>query len=315
MEKDVFRNLDDLKKGANIPLCVQLKVPNTMPEHCDTEKLKRGQLFFQKNVSNCVLAMLSSLVCGLSISNLLDPLVFTKVSDTPKKSLFRYMRTLVHVIKWHHNDLWNENSPARASLDEVRQKHSAVAEAMLKQEPAGKIHLSQYDMSLVQCGFVGAIILHPQGFAIPPNVNDLDDFVYLWKFIGSRLGIMDRNNICLHSYQETFFICKQIEDDILLPALKNPPKDFELMATAFTDGLNLLHKVGLYTPEAVINFVLDVIGEKRKRQSITNELRILIFKLLVQLKLYIPGFQFLMNKLVMLFYFSVTRNQKKQKLS
>ncbi|XP_033736219.1 uncharacterized protein LOC117324460 [Pecten maximus] len=314
MERSDYRNLFVLKKGACTPSSEQpTSVSTTCPRHCDTEKLKRGQLFFQRNISNCVFAMLCSLVCGLSIPNLLDPLVFTKVSDTPKKSLYRYIQTLVHVIRWHLSDLWKADSPAKISIDQVRKMHNAVAEAMAKQQSDGKVYLSQYDMSLVQCGFVGAIVLHPHSFAIQHTVNDLDDFVYLWGFIGSRLGITDQNNICLRDYHETFAICKQIEDSVLLPALKNPPKDFDLMAKAFTNGLNRLHKVSLYTPEAVINFVLDIMGQSRKHQSITNEIRILIFKFLIRLKLYLPGFQFLINKLVMLFYTSVTRNEKKQR--
>ncbi|OWF53485.1 uncharacterized protein LOC110446264 [Mizuhopecten yessoensis] len=309
MDRGDSRDLDALLKGAHTPSCGQFSVPACdHPTRCaDIEKLKRGQLFFLNNISSCVFAMLCSLACGLSISNLLDPLVFTKVSDTPKKSLDRYIHTLIHVIRWHLSDFLEKDSPGRKSLDQVRNMHNAVAEAMTKQQPDEKVVFSQYDMSLVQSGFVGAIVLHPQSFAIHHAVKDLDDYVYLWRFIGSQLGITDQNNICFHGYHPTFTICKQIEDRVLIPALRNPPKDFDLMAKAFTDGLNRLHLVSVYTPEAVINFVFDIIGQDRKRQSIPNELRIMTYKLMMKLKLYVPGFQFVMNKLVMLFYSCVDK--------
>ncbi|XP_060070901.1 uncharacterized protein LOC132550826 [Ylistrum balloti] len=316
MERCEFRNLEFLMKGAHTSSCGQISEPHNHPRHCDASKLMRGQLFFRKNISSCVFAMLCSLVCGLSVSNLLEPLVFTNASDTPRKSLYRYIQTLVHVIKWHLSDLCDADSPARKSLDKVRKMHDVVAEVMTKQKTDKKVYLSQYDMSLVQSGFVAAIIIHPQDFGIQPNVNDLDDYVYLWRFIGTHLGITDQNNICLNGYLETYTICEQIKNKVLLQALKHPPDDFDFMAKAFTDGLNILHKVRLYTPEAVINFMYDVFGQNRERQSIANELRIMTFKFLVKLKLYVPGFQILMNKLVMLVYNLVTNNyQEKQKQS
>lgn len=304
------QTLESLKAGVNTASYFSTNIPETPPMDCDVDKLKRGQLFFQKNIYSCIFAMLSSLVCGLSVTNLLQPLVYTDQSGTTETSLRRYIDTVVHVINWHISDLWKQNSPACRSLNQVRQMHNKVAEKMTRDLNEKKTYFSQYDMSLVQCGFVGAIVLHPDQFAICSD--ELDDYIYLWRFIGKYLGISDQNNICFHGYRQTFSICKEIEDNVLLPALRNPPKDFSFMAKAFTDGLNRLTFVRLYSPEAVVNFVYDATKQKRQRQSIMDELRIMFFKFSMTLMVYMPGFQSASNKLIMHLYSMFVKHQGKK---
>lgn len=53
------------------------------------------------------------------------------------------------------------------------------------------------------------------------------------------LGIDDNNNICINGYKDASGISKQVLDEVVYPSLLNSPKDFDLMARAFTDGLLL----------------------------------------------------------------------------
>lgn len=53
--------------------------------------------------------MLCSLVIGMSVTDLLDPLAFTEKSDTPKKSLIRYLKTMMYVVQWHCGNIWDVN--------------------------------------------------------------------------------------------------------------------------------------------------------------------------------------------------------------
>ena len=84
----------------------------------DIKRFNNGRRYFQDNIAMCVLAMLCSLVAGLSVVNLLDPLVFNSNSNsnsnTSKKSLKRYLDTVRHVTLWHYDDILNPNSSARS---------------------------------------------------------------------------------------------------------------------------------------------------------------------------------------------------------
>ena len=113
----------------------------------DIKRFNNGRRYFQDNIAMCVLAMLGSLVAGLSVINLLDPLVFTNKSNTSKKSLKRYLDTVRHVTLWHYDDILNPNSSARKSLKKVYDMHSHVKKSINK--GINGRHFTQYDMSLV----------------------------------------------------------------------------------------------------------------------------------------------------------------------
>ena len=171
----------------------------------------------------CVLAMLCSLVAGLSVVNLLDPLVFTNDSNTSKKSLKCYLDTVRHVTLWHYDDILNPNSSARKSLKKVYDMHSHVNKSMIKEGINGR-HVTQYDMSLVQSGFIGYIIILPRKIGVQDSKTNLEDFVYFWRWTGFFLGIGDNNNICINGDEDASGISKQVWDEVVYPSLLNPPK-------------------------------------------------------------------------------------------
>lgn len=161
-----------------------------------------------------------------------------------------------------------------------------------------KLYVSQYDMSLVQSGFIGAIIMYPEKFGINCTKETLDDFVYFWKWVGTFLGIRDENNICCNGYKHAYAVCKDIEQFILVPALLNPPENFYKMAKAFTDGSNILTYLPLHTPESVIGFSFDAMGRSRLPHTFGDKIRILFQKAIVFLLSYIPAFCDLSNSLL-----------------
>ena len=71
------------------------------------------------------------------------------------------------------------------------------------------------------------------------------------------LGIEDNNNICINGYKDAFGFSKQVLDEVVYPSLLNPPKDFDLMARAFTEGLSLVVNFTLFTPESLTGCMLD----------------------------------------------------------
>ena len=274
-----------------------------IPAWLDVNKFNRGRQFFLDNMFNCIMAMLMSLILGLSIPRFLEPLVFTGKSDEARKSLRRYLSTLKHVIIWHHGDVWDcPDGDAYRSIITVRRMHQKVTQDLTKHarskvKPAETkssngtdasngidacngtdtfegtdasrgsevgVFLSQYDMALVQSGFMGMITMYPESFGIERNISGLDDYIYFWRGIGHLLGISDKNNICNDGYDKAYLICKEIQTDIVIPSLEHPPKDFPKMMNAVIDGIQLITKYRICTFEVILLWIADVYVLERK---------------------------------------------------
>ena len=276
-------------------------LPPVMPEGFNIQKFNRGKKFFQDNAFSCTFAMLSSLISGLSVINLLEPLVFTEQSNSPIKALRRYFMTFQHVLHWHYGNVWDPSSDAYKSISEVCMMHNTVRKKMMgdenNDESVQSVHLSQYDMSLVQCGFMGAIIMYPEAVGIQCTMEDLSDYCYFWYGIGYLLGINDENNICRGGLAETLSICKEIESCILLPSLKNPPKQFYPMAKALTDGMNLACRCRLFSVEAFLAISYSAMSVPCPKLAFVDYLRMLFLRTLLLLVKYVPFCKSLLNRL------------------
>ena len=276
-------------------------LPPPMPEGFDLHKFNRGKKFFQDNIFSCTFSMLASLISGLSVINLLEPLVFTGQSNSPVKSLRRYFMTFQHVLHWHYGNVWDPSAEAYKSIAKVRMMHSSLGRRMRedvnKRENVETVWLSQYDMSLVQCGFMGAIVMYPESSGIRCTVDDLSDYCYFWYGIGYLLGITDENNICIGGLAETISICKEIETYILLPSLRDPPKAFYPMAKALTDGLNLACRCPLFSVEAFLALSLSIMSVPSPKLAFADYLRMLFLRTLVLLVKYVPFCKAVLNKM------------------
>ncbi len=167
----------------------------------------------------------------------------------------------------------------------------------MKSHYSDKIYVSQYDMALVQCGFMGAVLMYPDGFGIKCTKKELEDFIFFWRGLGYLLGIADEYNICNGNYEETFTICKEIEKELLLPSMRNPPKHFDKMADAYSTGMDIPALVKLNSTKSTIAFILDGMGldVPWPRMSWMDWLGYLRFKLLVWFIWWIPGFESFLN--------------------
>ncbi|XP_052769404.1 uncharacterized protein LOC128209419 [Mya arenaria] len=304
------RWLQLLETGTNEPASDenQYFVPTEVLQHIDMGKFRRGQMFFQRNLFQCIIAMLTSLVAGLSVKNLLDVLVATEKSSTARTSFFRYLHTFHHLLKWHYGNVFDTASSAGVSIQKVREMHCSARKLMhsLDKAPSklcadvfcchGNMYVSQYDMAVVQSGFFGAVIMHPREMGINCSVAELDDYVYFWRWIGYLLGLRDKYNICIGGYQNAYDICKEIEQEIIIPALDNPPRHFNEMAQAFTDGLNLFAMVPLYSTPSVLGRGYDMINRKAPfKLSFKDKCRKAVLSLLVSAVFYVPVFSKLCN--------------------
>lgn len=290
--------LEDLQQGARI---CDNGPEDSLPKEFDRQKFDRGRQFFQHHAISCLLGMMFSLVCGLSVRNLLDVLVATGKSSKPRDSLIRYARTAFHVVRWHYGDIIDSATAAGKSIRTVRQVHNKAREFMNERTKNrgivdNRMWISQYDMSLVQCGFMGAIIMYPAEFGIKCSKEDLDDYVYFWRWVGFFLGIKDRNNICYRGYDVAYKLCKEIEQSVLLPAMTNPPPEFFEMTSAFFEG----SRSGVTSFESVLTLTFEQMGEKRPhyiKLSLSDRFRMLFLKGLVKSLYYIPGLSLCLSKL------------------
>jgi len=124
--------------------------------------------------------------------------------------------------------------------------HRGVRESINKYDES-TFHISQYDMALVQAGFMAVIIMYPIEFGVKCTVKELKDYIFFWRGVGYLLGIDDAYNICSGDYLETYAVCKEIEVDVFLPGLHQPTEKFALMADAYIDGVNLIMHMQLAT--------------------------------------------------------------------
>ena len=288
-------NLDDIKKGAS----ESGDCGNPMdrpPEWMDFQRFFRGQEFIKKHLFAIFIALHCSLTSGFSVTNLLVPLMYTKQSDNPEKALKRYLATFEHVHSWFCGEnIWNTKSKAHQSIKRVRGMHNHVAKSMKVDWPE-KNYVSQYDMALVQSGFMAAVVMYPDGFGIRCTKMELEDFIFYWRGLGYLLGISDQYNICKGNFDETYSICKQIEKDILLPALSEPPEGFQLMADAYSEGMNIPGSMRLNTTLSTMAFILDGMGIGIPKLGWSDWFRFMRFKILVWLIMWFPGFESFINK-------------------
>lgn len=294
-------NLYDIRQGETLP-GDNGSDPQVKPTWLDVEKFNRGRKFFMDHLVSILLAMYCSLVSGLSVVNLLDALVHTGMTDTPEKSIKRYMSTARHVVLWHLGDVWDPNDVAFKSVQNVRAIHARVSKSMNNDKTNGKGFVSQYDMALVQCGFMGAAVMYPD-YGIKCSKSDLSDYIHFWRGIGHLLGVEDSYNICSGSYDDTYDICKQIELKVVRPAVKSPPKDFMLLSSAFITGSNNILPITIFTYDSIFAWIFRVWKDQTyefEREKCTlyllDRFRVLCFQTFCWMLMTFPSFERLINE-------------------
>ena len=252
--------IEDLLKGKKIPGNAG-PAPDKPPKWLDKEKFQRGQLFFQKHMIAFLNMLYQYLMLGFSLRTLSEPLIYTKKSDTASKSSKRYMQTFDYLLVWHTGDVWKPGSLAYESVQNVRKMHKKTSQAMNSKNNGQREsttesdyhYFSQYDMAIVQFAFVSGVVLYPEQFGVDCSESELEDYIHFWRGIGYLLGIEDKFNMCRGNYTETLQICQDIEEHVL-PELKSPTKESQVLVQAFCDGINLTFKVPISSVASVYAF-------------------------------------------------------------
>lgn len=305
--------LDELKRGRLRP-CDENTARDDLPDWLDMDKFKRGQEFFLRHIVIETLAMHFYLIIGFGLDYIVNALVHSGHSDTPGKSVTRYLDTFLHVFSWHAGDIWtNPDHDAFKSLRRVRKMHHKITKSLENERKRAKdtythlegsshanpeVFFNQYVMGITLMGFMGALTVYPSSYGLGKlTESELEAYIHFWRGIGHILGIEDEYNICRGNYEETIQICKEIEDNVLMEGLRNPPPHSEAMADAFCNGVNGLLRFPLLSKESVLAFVMGSMGRDFRLNSMTwpDWIRLVVYKLLVALLYWMPGFEKFLN--------------------
>lgn len=271
--------LRDLEDGKYI--CGDSEKPLLPPDDFDMRKFERGRQFFRDHIFGCINAMFFSLIIGMSVPELLNALVFTGESSTPQKAQKRYLQTFRHVALWHYGNVWDEYSEAHKSIVKVRNMHKKVRVQMEEHSKKnGKLFLSQYDMGVVQSGFMGCIVMYHEYFGIKCSAQDIDDYVYFWYGIGHLLGLEERYNICAYGASQAQSLCKEIEE-IVVHNLKNPAPDFNFISNATISGFSGERRfLTILSFPVIHHLALEAMSRNREPLCVSDNIRCYLWKLL-----------------------------------
>jgi hypothetical protein len=288
--------LADIQKGATVE-GDSGSDPNTLPDWMDEARYKRVKRFFEKHALSLGLSWHGSLCIGFAMDNLLEALEYTHDSDTPAKAAARYADTGKHLVAWHLGDIFDNTSKAYQSLQGVRSMHSAVRKDM-EAHLAGKF-MTQYDMASVQTGFMGAITTWPTKFGLSATDEELEDYVFFWKCVGRQLGIADDFNLCAQGRATGDKITEQLMDQVVVPDYNHPPADYNKMAEAYIDGINLgFGGAPILSVKSTVALDFWVMDKPVFKMSVADNTRYYAMRLLLLAIGHFPGFELVGSNLM-----------------
>jgi len=253
-----------------------------------------------------------SLVMGFCVKPLLEALVFTGNSSTPQTSLKRYIKTYLYLAEWHLcGDMFDPSTRAFQSVQTVRKIHDTVRGNMEKDMPKQK-WMTQYDMCLVQTGFMGSLVVTPHAFGMHLNDSEVDDYVYFWKCVARQLGVMDTYNLCGVDYKTSESITWEVIDKVVIPSeVTVPEPDYDTIVSAYVDGANSVFPcLKLWSLRAMNAYTYHCLGQKMPgpKLSCSDSLRLLFYKTLMFLLRWAPGVALLGNAVALCATYALIRN-------
>eukprot|EP01125_Pyxidicula_operculata_P022109 TRINITY_DN8892_c0_g1_i1.p1 TRINITY_DN8892_c0_g1~~TRINITY_DN8892_c0_g1_i1.p1 ORF type:complete len:350 (+),score=51.39 TRINITY_DN8892_c0_g1_i1:21-1070(+) len=276
----------------------ELKPPSWM----DYQRYKKGQEVYEKFSFNIYFSMLLALLVGLSVLELLFPLMFTKKSNTPMKSANRYFHTSEHIRSWYEGDIFDKNDKAHKSVMQVRKMHEHVKVALTKdKEESKRPWMRDIDFAFTQVGFVVGLVKYPQHFGMKVTSEEMDGLIFFWRCIGYAMGISDELNTCA-SYEKVMSVIKDFTENYLKPSLTNPSDDFERMSQVLIDGLTMYSFIP--SRNALIKYVTHIIGAEYPSSSTYPKFKMttrdhiwyMWILILWNFAIWVPGFNQLLNR-------------------
>jgi len=171
-----------------------------------------------------------------------------------------------------------------------------------------KLHLNQYDMSLVQLTFLFGVVLYPDWIGINASAQELEDYVFTWRVFGWFLGIHDRFNVCEGSFEDVRSVAAKIKDYEFIPAIKKMSSDADIVARAFIRGSHAKFQrqdasiSTFLSPAALISLSRRPLclakGYEPNDFSFKDEICIFFLRIFFSITYYVPPFRRLVNSLL-----------------
>ena len=110
---------------------------------------------------------------------------------------------------------------------------------------------------------MGPITTAPHKFGLNVSQEEIGNYVYFWKCVGHQLGIRDEFNLCSLGIDQSTNIVHEITQEIVLPDIAEPPKEYHPIAKAFIDGTNLMFppQFPLFSITATLAFIYSTLDE------------------------------------------------------
>ncbi len=308
-------DLEQLKRGRYVPGDSGASMER-VPDWMDRDRFRRGRLFFLEHCGAISVGFHLALAAGFTVNSVLTPLIFTGKSNTPAKALTRYLRTWRHIVLWHVGDVWDApHGAAHLSIRQVRDGHRRVGERMRqgKKPEDGTMYVSQYDMALVQGGFIYCTLLYADQLGIHCHQEDLDDYVFFWRGIGYLLGIEDRYNLCTGGYHSACQLLRQLETEMLFPAMAKPPPGCQAMQDAYLEAMNQFTVIPVNSWPALYAWLCESVGVEPPQLSLGDRLRLGTFRALAGLLWVSPVAEYLYNGLCFLTYSKLQAESEERK--
>eukprot|EP01063_Lacrimia_lanifica_P017780 TRINITY_DN24783_c0_g1_i1.p1 TRINITY_DN24783_c0_g1~~TRINITY_DN24783_c0_g1_i1.p1 ORF type:complete len:408 (+),score=135.97 TRINITY_DN24783_c0_g1_i1:47-1225(+) len=274
--------------------------PSVPPDWLDRDRYARGRQAFEAHAFQFLLTWHFSLAMGFAVRPLLEALVFTGRSSTPATALKRYLSTYKFLAHWHLGDVFNPTCTAYEKAQTVRGYHAQARAAMEAQ--LGGTWLSQYDMCVVQTGFMGALVVAPQTFGLRLTDEQRSDYVYFWRCVGRQLGVMDKFNLCGRGEAVAAHITWEVLDEVVAPDEADPPEpDYDTIAHAYLTGMNPLGPcANMWSIPAMLTYAFAFLGKKYSGAlTCADYIRLAGYHTVRLLVVYAPGFAWLANNVVL----------------
>lgn len=278
------KTLEDLQRGKTVFGNSFAADPNRpfKPVWLNEEKFIKGQEFFKRFVLSVCVGFFMALLVGFAVPPLAEAVLFTNNSTGAEKSRKRYLATLAHIYSWHISDIFDPTSKGYASLKMVRNYHD-LARARLQQAVSSNTHyggemkITQYDMALVQAGFIALVCNYAYQFGIDAKDDDYDDYRYFWRVIGYTLGMDDEYNMCGGTLRETRYLCKQVEQIVVVPNLENMEPYYVNLSNDFIEGMKPI--MPLMDKNLLYAFIFPLMNIQSPKLGFLQSLQLLLMKL------------------------------------
>jgi len=279
---------------------------HTRPAWLDHDRCEAGRKVFQEHACSFLLNFHFSLVLGFCVKPFIQALIFTGQSSTPADALARYVRTYKFLASWHLGDIFDDSETedgmsAFTSVASVRNFHKSVRTKMTKSLPGTDVYMNQYDMALVQTGFMGALVVCPTFSGMKLTQQQIDDYVYFWRCVAHQLGVDDKYNLCGRGNPTATSITWEVVNKVIIPSEDDPPEpDYDTLVNAYLDSIGGGGPFPIFTRDAMLAYSYDKLGFTwPKTLSCGDKVRVFIYRCLMGLMLHAPGFAYIANHTVL----------------